>query len=47
MQVNENAGKSKVTEEAARFFKIVILKNFAIFTGKNMCWSLFLTKMLT
>ena len=24
------------------FFKIGVLKNFAIFTGKHMCWSLFL-----
>ena len=24
------------------FFKIVVLKNFAIFTGKHLCWSLFL-----
>ena len=21
------------------FFKIVVLKNFAIFTGKHLCWS--------
>ena len=25
-------------------FKIDVLKNFAIFTGKHMCWILFLTK---
>ena len=24
------------------FFKIVVLKNFANFTGKHLCWSLFL-----
>ena len=24
------------------FFKIGVLKNFAIFTGKHMCWSIFL-----
>ena len=24
------------------FFKIGVLKNFAIFTGKHLCWSLFL-----
>ena len=24
------------------FFKIRVLKNFAIFTGKHLCWSLFL-----
>ena len=23
------------------FFKIRVLKNFAIFTGKHLCWSLF------
>ena len=23
------------------FFKIDVLKNFAIFTGKHLCWSLF------
>ena len=27
------------------FFKIGVLKNFAIFTGKHLCWSLFLMKM--
>ena len=27
------------------FFKIVILKNFAIFTGKHLCWNLFLIKL--
>ena len=26
------------------FFKIAVLKNFVIFTGKYLCWSLFLTK---
>ena len=26
------------------FFKIGGLKNFAIFTGKHLCWSLFLIK---
>ena len=29
------------------FFKIGVLKNFAIFTGKQLYWSLFLTKFLT
>ena len=28
------------------FFKIGVLKNFAIFTGKSLCWSLFLIKLL-
>ena len=27
------------------FFNIVLLKNFAIFTGKQLCWSLFLIKL--
>ena len=26
------------------FFKIVVLKNFKIFTGKYLCWNLFLIK---
>ena len=28
------------------FFKTVILKNFIIFPGKHLCWSLFLIKLL-
>ena len=27
------------------FFKIGVLKNFAISTGKHLCWGLFLTKL--
>ena len=27
------------------FFKIGVLKNFIIFTGKHLCWSLFLIKL--
>ena len=27
------------------FFKIVVLKNFASFTGRHLCWSLFLIKL--
>ena len=27
------------------FFKTGALKNFAIFTGKNLCWNLFLKKL--
>ena len=27
-------------------FKTGVLKNFAIFTGKHLCWSLFLIKFL-
>ena len=29
------------------FFKIGVLKNVAIFTGKNLCWSFFLIKLQT
>ena len=29
------------------FFKISVLKNFAIFAGKHLCWSLFLEKLQT
>ena len=27
------------------YFKIGVLKNFAMFTGKRLCWSLFLIKI--
>ena len=27
-------------------YKKAVLKNFAISTGKHLCWSLFLTKLL-
>ena len=27
------------------FYKKAVLENFAIFTGKNLCWSLFLKKL--
>ena len=27
------------------FFKIGVLKNFVNFTGKHLCWNLFLTKL--
>ena len=27
------------------FFKIVVLEHFSIFTGKRLCWSLFLLKL--
>ena len=29
------------------FFKTGVLKNFANFTGKQLCWSFFLRKLLT
>ena len=28
------------------FLKIGVFKNFTIFTGKQLCWSLFLIKLL-
>ena len=28
------------------FFKIGVLKNFSICTGKHLCWSLFLIKLV-
>ena len=42
--------KSKDTEAATRGAlskKLAVLKNFAIFTGKHMCWSPISTKMKT
>ena len=40
--------KSCCTESVVRkmFFKIGAIKNFAIFTGKHLCRSLFLIKLL-
>ena len=29
------------------FFKIDVVKNFAIFTGKHLCWTLFLVTLQT
>ena len=29
------------------FFKISVIKSFANFTGKHLCWSFLLTKFLT
>ena len=39
------AGNPKLPEAAARDVKHVALKSFANFTGKNLCWSLFLIKL--
>ena len=33
------------SSRSQKFFKIGVLKNFAIFTGKHLCWSLFLIKL--
>ena len=35
------------TSRSQMFFKIGVLRNFAIFTGKHMCWSLFLIQNIT
>ena len=29
------------------FYKKIVLKSFAIFIGKHLCWSLFLIKLMT
>ena len=29
------------------FYKKAVLKNFAIFTGKHLCWGLFIKKLQT
>ena len=50
MQVIYEKIKSwRVTNRSSRsqmLFKIGVLKNFTIFTGKHLCWSLFLIKLL-
>ena len=33
------------SSRAQMFFKIGALKNSAVFTGKHLCWSLFLLKL--
>ena len=33
------------SSRSQKFFKIDVLKNFAIFTRKQLCWNLFLTKL--
>ena len=40
--VNPRKGRSSRSQ---MFFKIGVLKNFANFTGKHLCWSLFLIKL--
>ena len=39
-----NTGLSR-SSRSQMFFKIDLLKNFAIFVGKLLCWSLFLIKL--
>ena len=42
--INHSRVLSKISR-LQMFFKIGVLKNFAIFTGKNLCWGLFLIKL--
>ena len=35
-----------VSSRSQMLFKIGVLKNFANFTGRQLCWSLFLIKLL-
>ena len=35
-----------ISSRPQMFFKIEVLKNFANFTGKHLCWSLFLIKFI-
>ena len=45
---NGRAGIKELTvinSHSQMFFKIDVLKNFAILTGKHLCWSLFLIKL--
>ena len=39
-----HVGKRSNSRYSQMFSKTGVLKNFAIFTGKNLCWSLFLIK---
>ena len=39
-----NVGK-RLKSRSQTFFKTGALKNFAIFTGKHLCWNLFLIKL--
>ena len=40
---NEPRPSSSRSRHSQMFFKIGVLKDFALFTGKKLCWSLFLT----
>ena len=35
------------SKQSQMFFRIGVFKNFVIFTGKHLCWSLFLIKLQT
>ena len=41
----ERALQCKFERRSQMFFKIDVLKNFANFTGKHLCWSLFLIQL--
>ena len=41
----EQLEKNYSSSRAQIFFKIGVLKNFANFIGKHLCWSLFLIKL--
>ena len=41
-----NTSKYSEAGVRRRSFKIGVLQNYAIFTGKQLCWSLFLIKNL-
>ena len=38
------SNRSEIFQKTHVLVKIVVLKNFSIFTGKHLCWSLFLMK---
>ena len=42
---NYNLKNCKPRKKLQVFFKKTVLKNFAIFTGKHLCWSLFIIKL--
>ena len=42
-----NLSSMRKTQPPDVFFKKAVLKNFLIFTGKHLCWNLFLIKLQT
>ena len=46
MNLYEKEDDSIRSSHLPMFLKIGVLKKFAIFTGKYLCWSLFLVKLL-
>ena len=45
LRLNGGAGQTYRSSRPEVFCKKGVLKNFAIFTGKHLCWSLFLIKL--